>query len=108
MLRIVIQNLHKKEIFTNDEDKNLLELIHQNHVDWMFACGGKGRCTTCRAIVLQGSDQLSELSPVEEKFRANSRLQPNERLACQCSVLGDVVIKVAEENKFMHLEYSED
>lgn len=107
MPKIVIQNLYNREIFTNDESKNLLNIIHENEVDWMHACGGKGRCTTCRAVVQSGLENFSELSAPEIKFRDQQRLQANERLTCQSKICGDVVISVAEDNKFMHLEYSE-
>ncbi|MCV9388605.1 (2Fe-2S)-binding protein [Reichenbachiella ulvae] len=106
MPKIVIQNLHNREIYTNEENKNLLEIIHENQVDWMFACGGKGRCTTCRAQVQEGLEHFSELTAAEIKFKNMDRLKENERLACQCKIQGDVVIRVAEENKFMHLNYS--
>ncbi|PIB37239.1 ferredoxin [Reichenbachiella sp. 5M10] len=107
MPKIVIQNLHNKEIFTSDARQNLLEIIHKNQVDWMFACGGKGRCTTCKAIVVAGGEYLSERSAAEIKFLHSNRLEENERLACQCTVHGDVELRVADQNKFMHLHYSD-
>ena len=107
MPKIVIQNLHNKVIFEKDDTMTLLEIIHQNQVDWMFACGGKGRCTTCRAIVTDGWNNFSPETETEIKFRNIDKLKPNERLACQCSIHGDVRIKVAEGNKFMHLHYSD-
>ncbi|UXP33593.1 (2Fe-2S)-binding protein [Reichenbachiella agarivorans] len=107
MPKIVIQNLHNKGIFEKDDTKTLLEMIHLNQVDWMFACGGKGRCTTCRAIVIDGLNNFSPETETEIKFKNADRLKSNERLACQCTIHGDVIIKVADENKFMHLHYSD-
>ncbi|MGL1885275.1 MAG: (2Fe-2S)-binding protein [Reichenbachiella sp.] len=107
MPKIVVQNLFNKEIFIEDEGKNVLEAIHQFGIDWMHACGAKGRCTTCKAVVLQDEGNFSELSLVEIKFRSQGKLKDNERLMCQCRVIGDVMIKVADENKFMHMDYSD-
>lgn len=67
----------------------------------------KGRCTTCKMIVEEGMENLGELTSAEERFRNQKRLAQNERLACQAVVLGDVKIKVAERNKFPHMEYSD-
>lgn len=107
MPKIVIQNLHNKEIFIKNENKNLLDIIHENYIDWMHACGGKGRCTTCKVQVLEGLDNISEESPAELKYRQMKRLGVNERLSCQCQITGDILVKVAQENKFNHIQYSD-
>lgn len=107
MPKIVIQNLHNKEIFITNEDINLLGAIHENKIDWMHACGGKGRCTTCKVQVLDGMDKFSAESPAELKYREMKRLKADERLSCQCYIKGDVIVKVAPENKFEHLNYSD-
>lgn len=107
MPRILIENLYNKEIFTLNEKDTLLNIIHANYVDWMHACGGKGRCTTCKAIVIEGMEHLSELTPAEQKFQNMDRLKSDERLACQCLVFKDITVRVADENKFLHLDYSD-
>ncbi|MEQ9285686.1 MAG: 2Fe-2S iron-sulfur cluster-binding protein [Cyclobacteriaceae bacterium] len=107
MPKIVIENLNKKEIFSENEQKSLLDILHENYVDWMHACGGKGRCTTCKAIMVEGIDNLSPVTSAENKYIACGKLKSHERLACQCQVWGDLVIRVDEANKFMHLNYSE-
>lgn len=107
MPKIIIQNLHNKEIFIENGNKNLLDVIHENYIDWMHACGGKGRCTTCKVQVLDGLANFSEESPAELKFRKMGRLEANERLSCQCQISGDIAVKVAPENKFNHIQYSD-
>ena len=107
MPKIIIQNLQNKEIFIKNENKNLLDIIHENYIDWMHACGGKGKCTTCKVRILKGIDHFSPESSAELKFRNAKRLGPNERLACQSKIFGDILIAVAEENKFNHLTYSD-
>lgn len=107
MPKIVIQNLHNKEIFIKNEKINLLDIIHENYIDWMHACGGKGRCTTCKVQVLKGLDCFSPETSAELKYREQKRLMANERLACQCQISGDILVKVAPENKFNHINYSD-
>jgi len=106
MPKIVIQNLNNKEIYLNNEDKSLLDIIHSNDIDWMHACGKKGRCTTCKAVVLDGTKNLSSISDAERKYLKLNKLKEGERLSCQCKVIGDIVIKIPEENKFPHMNYS--
>jgi 2Fe-2S ferredoxin len=107
MPEIHITNLYERKLISKSQEKTALKLIHENFIDWMHACGKKGRCTTCKMIVLKGMENLSELTEPEKKFRSQNRLAKNERLACQTKVLGDIKIKVAEVNKFPHMDYSD-
>ncbi len=107
MPKIVIQNLYNKEVFIHNEEETLLDTIHANDIDWMHYCGKKGRCTTCKAIVIQGQNNLSPTSEAEQKYRSMKKLLEDERLTCQCSVIGDVIVKIPEKNKFPHMKYSD-
>ncbi|MCL6258647.1 (2Fe-2S)-binding protein [Aquiflexum sp. TKW24L] len=108
MLKIIIQNLFQKEIISLAGVCKVIDLIHENHIDWMHACGKKGRCTTCKIIVLDGMDNLSPLTDREEYFKGIDRLTNHERLSCQAKLVkGEILIRVAEENKFSHMVYSE-
>jgi uncharacterized 2Fe-2S/4Fe-4S cluster protein (DUF4445 family) len=58
-----------------------------------FPCGGQGRCRGCRIQVLEGEAQVNAAQ--------RERLSPDElaggwRLACQCSVEGDLVIELRQ------------
>ena len=104
MARILIRNLGKSFEVT-DSSKTLLDHFQQNRIDWMHSCGAKGRCTTCAAIVLEGSDQFGMLTTAEEHYRKFGQLASNERLACQAKIRGDIVIDVPNEYKLPHLIY---
>ena len=107
MPRIIIQNLENFCIDSESTDRKVIELIHENGIDWMHACGKKGRCTTCKMIVVSGQDHLSSETERELFFRNQDRLKPNERLACQSTLLSDTLtIRVADVNKFPHMTYS--
>ena len=107
MPRIVIQNLGNLTINTEHVDRKVIELIHENGSDWMHACGKKGRCTTCKMIVVSGLENLSPETEPELVYRNQNRLRPNERLACQSQLLkGELTIRVPEINKFPHIAYT--
>ena len=105
MVKIVIENLGKKEVVAYDQSKSVLDIFHSQGIDWMHACGGKGRCTTCKMIVLNGPDSVSPLTEVEQKYLGLGALGKNERLACQTKVLGDIEIRVPIDGQLPHLHY---
>lgn len=108
MPKIVIKNLDNKVISFNETSKTILATLHDNFIDWMHACGGKGRCTTCKAVVEKGMENLTPLTVHEERFKAMKALKENERLTCQCVVeKNEVLIKVPESGKLPHMTYSD-
>ena len=106
MVKIVIENLGKKELLVNDSSSTVLQVIHGHFVDWMHSCGGKGSCTTCKMIVLSGIENISPPSTSEVQYAAEGALAQNERLACQVNISGNILIRVPEENKLPHVQYS--
>ena len=106
MVKIVIENLAKKTLLVNDITLPVLRHLQEGAVDWMHACGGKGRCTTCKMIVVAGMNHFNELTPAETIYRAKGLLALNERLACQARISGDIAVCVSDEFKLPHLEYS--
>jgi ferredoxin, 2Fe-2S len=106
-VKITIENLGRKQLEVTDTSKTALQHFQDNFVDWMHACGAKGRCTTCKFIVTIGETHLSVPSAAEAKYRREGLLNKNERLACQVMVQGDIHIMVPEEGKMPHIMYSE-
>ncbi|HEY5690214.1 MAG TPA: 2Fe-2S iron-sulfur cluster-binding protein [Cyclobacteriaceae bacterium] len=107
MVKIVIENLRKKELGVNNDAKSVLSHLQDHFIDWMHACGAKGRCTTCKMVVISGKDRLTALTPSEVKYRNTKELGSDERLACQAKLLGNISIKVPESSKLPHVEYSD-
>ncbi|MHA7131288.1 2Fe-2S iron-sulfur cluster-binding protein [Algoriphagus namhaensis] len=108
MPEIVIESLFNRKISSTERDRKVIDLIHENGIDWMHACGKKGRCTTCKMILKSGAENLSPPSDREQHFRKLGRLKANERLTCQALLkAGEIRIKIGEQNKFPHLEYSD-
>jgi 2Fe-2S ferredoxin len=106
MVKIVIENLGQKEIVVNEPNKPVLRLIQEAGIDWMTDCGGKGRCTTCRAIVVGGGENLTPLSPAETKYRVLGLLHSNERLMCQVRTKSDLTLRVPDDSKLPHYSYT--
>lgn len=106
MPAIIIENLNSKTIHYEDKRENLLKIL-LSKLDWMHACGAKGRCTTCRAQVIEGIENLMPLTTHEERFRKMNRLREDERLMCQTLLRGDQVkVRVPEACQLPHMHYS--
>ncbi|MCX6125828.1 MAG: 2Fe-2S iron-sulfur cluster-binding protein [Proteobacteria bacterium] len=54
----------------------------------------KADCGICIIKIVEGSENLSELLIAERDFLTAMKAEPDERLACQCRVNGDVTIKI--------------
>jgi 2Fe-2S ferredoxin len=62
---------------------------------WPTTCGGQGICTTCMTEIVDGAENLLEMSRSERKTivaeRGESVLRRQMRLACQAVVLSGPV-----------------
>ncbi|MEH0154945.1 2Fe-2S iron-sulfur cluster-binding protein [Limibacter armeniacum] len=106
MPSILIKNLDNKQVNVAEQHENALQAIQEEMIDWMYACGGNGRCTSCKATIEDGADNFASLSEAEIRFREMGRLQENERLMCQAKVKGHVEVSVPDACKFPHMNYS--
>lgn len=103
----MIENLFKKTLVVTDHSKTLLQHFHEHGIDWMHACGAKGRCTTCKVIIVDGADNLQDLTGPEKKYLTDGALRPSERLSCQARPSGDIRILAPKEYQLPHMRYSE-
>jgi ferredoxin, 2Fe-2S len=106
MAIITIRNLFHRTIEVNPQ-KSLLKHFHDNRLDWMHACGGKGRCTTCKVIIINGAENISPLTPAELRYQDMKALNAGERLSCQARPMGDITVLVPEEYMLPHISYGE-
>lgn len=61
----------------------LLEISRAAGVPHASVCGGRGRCTTCRVLVIEGEDRLAPPNHVEQAALMRIHAPPGVRLACQ-------------------------
>lgn len=109
MGKIVVTNLNHLSIESNETERSILNILHNNGVDWMHACGAKGRCTTCKMIILNEKHELSSVTPFEQKYIDRGLLREGERLTCQTKLLsGTLSVKVPESSKLPHLKYTDN
>jgi ferredoxin len=69
----------------------LREAAHEAGVPVRDRCGGMGACCSCVVTVISGSQYICPKTDIEE---AVFYLALNDRLSCQCTITGPVVIKV--------------
>lgn len=56
------------------------------------ACGGNGKCSTCRVLIKEGLGNLTPFTEKEKQLRERLRIPQNVRLACQTFVVGSPVL----------------
>ncbi len=61
----------------------LLEASRENRIPHPSQCGGRGRCSTCRVLVLSGLESLPEPSAIERRILTKISAPSRVRLACQ-------------------------
>ncbi len=72
-----------------DYDDTLADATFRYDLPIRYRCE-RAVCTTCLIEVLEGWENLSEMESREKQTLASIQAKPNYRLACQCSVTGDV------------------
>ena len=58
------------------------------------ACGGNGRCTTCRVRVEAGLESCPEPDALESEALRSNGLEAPVRLACRLRPTGDVTVRI--------------
>jgi 2Fe-2S ferredoxin len=73
-------------------NETLLDAARRANVPLGNSCGGIGVCARCRVRVIEGAENLSAPTSVEERVSKQRDLAADERLACQAVVLGDCAV----------------
>ena len=89
------------EIFSQTDNKTIiaspnstvLEALHDAGVDQIHACGGHGRCTTCRIYIMEGLHNCRPRNEKEAALTSKMEFPPNIRLACQTKIRGNISIR---------------
>jgi uncharacterized 2Fe-2S/4Fe-4S cluster protein (DUF4445 family) len=69
----------------------LRDLLFEQGVE--FPCGGRGRCRGCRVRVHEGTVELND---AQRERLSEEELDNGWRLACQCSLAGDLVVELRQ------------
>lgn len=77
------------------EGKTLLDAALDNNIRIDHNCGGNCACSTCHVIIEEGYGSLNEVSEDEEDMLDEAEnLTETSRLACQCKITSDMVVKI--------------
>lgn len=101
-----------EQVVPVEEGQTVLQASLAAGIPHYHACGGKGQCTTCRVLVLQGQEQLTPPTSYERAIKNIKKFPDNVRLACQSKVNGEGV-KVQrlirdETDRYIFINGSED
>lgn len=87
------------------EGQSILHASLQAGIPHFHVCGGNAKCSTCRILVLEGMENLSEMNEKEMALRKRISLPHNVRLACQTYVKTEPVLikRIIRDNTDIHL-----
>lgn len=74
------------------DDETILDVARRAGAPIGNSCGGVGWCARCRVRIVDGAGNLGPATWVEQEKADELGLATDERLACQASVKGDVVV----------------
>jgi class 3 adenylate cyclase/hemoglobin-like flavoprotein len=93
MPRITYHEPDREFICEHDAGGTILEVSLAHGIAHYHACDAKGRCTTCRVLVVAGHENLRHRTPAEGRVARQRRWPDEIRLACQARLTGDVVVR---------------
>jgi adenylate cyclase len=91
--RITIRYLGHGEVAAKP-GSTLLEISRDNSIPHPSACGGRGRCSSCRVVVLQGLDAIPSPADIERRMLDRIGAPPQVRLACQVRPNADLDVRI--------------
>jgi len=93
-LRVQFENLDTE--ITVAPGTTLLDAALEANADLNNYCGGMCSCGSCRLEIVSG--ELSPIDSMEQTTLDIVRESESDRLACQTRILGDVVVRVPDQN----------
>lgn len=85
------------------EGESVLDVCMDHDIELQHNCGGVCGCSTCHVYVLNGMDNIQEISDKEEDFidrAVNPRI--TSRLGCQCvAQTGNFEVLIPDQSGFM-------
>jgi 2Fe-2S ferredoxin len=86
----------------------LLDAALDNNIKINHNCGGNCACSTCHVHIEHGYDSLGEKSEDEEDMLDEAEnVTDVSRLACQCKVVEDLIVRIPE-SEFDDLDLDDD
>src|SRR5581483_5693531 len=76
-----------------ESGETILQASLRAAIPHAHACGGNGRCSTCRVQIVEGLDFCCPRNDREQELAARLCFSPEIRLACQTTLSGDVKLR---------------
>lgn len=74
-------------------EETILQALLRHDILQAHICGGKGRCSTCRVLILEGLPFCSPRTHREQRLAERLHFPPNIRLACQTHLSGSIRLR---------------
>lgn len=78
-----------------EQNASIIDVCETQDTSILFGCRD-GACGACMIRVLENPEHLSKMEEHERDFLETMAAREDERLACQCRVLGNVTVEVSE------------
>jgi adenylate cyclase len=95
----MINAMHKIHFMPDDaivdiqEGETIRDAALRHSIPITNVCGAKGRCSTCRVMVVEGLENCSSRSDKEKDIAGYMSFTPEIRLACQTTTTGDLQVR---------------
>lgn len=76
-----------------NEDNTILEATLAANINHTHACGGQGKCSTCRVSIIYGLENCGLRNEAEQQIASKLNFPEEIRLACQTKINGDISIR---------------
>ncbi len=84
-----------KKSIEMEKNAAIIDVCENEDTSILFGCRD-GACGACMIRVLENPQNLSPMQESERDFLETMAARDDERLACQCLVLGDVTVEVSQ------------
>ena len=77
------------------DGENLMQALLKAGLPVASSCRGDGVCAKCRVEIVEGKANLSPEGELEAFLRERHQIPRKERVSCQATVQGDIVVDTA-------------
>lgn len=98
--------IHKIHLFKEQreidcpEGSSILEASLAAQINHKHACGGQGKCSSCRVSISKGLENCNSRNDVEHRIANQLKFPPEIRLACQTKINGNISIRRLVSDSF--------
>jgi len=82
-----------------EEGVSILDVALDNEVEIDHNCGGNCACSTCHVVIEKGFETLNPVTEDEQDMLDEAiGLTETSRLACQCLLTKDIVVRIPDNS----------